>query len=182
MLRLVQHEPAGLPGLHEGALLVQGALVGPVFAAGPARPPQGPAPVPSLHPCQARQEDPGACSQANPTPEPRASGQQRPMHSRSQQAGRSPDDWPRGPRAQKQGAAHGARATPAVPSLSRRGHQLHFFPALVRSRGDHRQGLPHQSVLKNPCNPPKAPLKAPPTRPSGAAADLFSLSAVWNWL
>lgn len=47
VLRLVQHKPAGLPGLHEGTFLVQGALVGPVSAAGPARPLQGPAPVPS---------------------------------------------------------------------------------------------------------------------------------------
>lgn len=37
MLGLVQHKPAGLPGLHEGPLLVQGALIGPAFAGEPAR-------------------------------------------------------------------------------------------------------------------------------------------------
>lgn len=42
VLRLVQHEPAGLPGLHEGPLLVEGALIGPASAAepGPSAPSQ----------------------------------------------------------------------------------------------------------------------------------------------
>lgn len=125
VLRLVQHKPAGLPGLHEGTFLVQGALVGPVLAAGPARPPQGPAPVPSA-PLPGPAAKPRRSPRSQPEPRAlvprqaheglaRASGQQHPTHSRSQQLGRSLMTVASGPWAQKGGAARGAHANPSRP-------------------------------------------------------------------